>query len=362
MTLNLISADGHIDTNYMPDDVFYDAAPASLKERMPRFGVGRRALGVPGGPNWDRMAVTGFFDDVEKGIYRPADPDLRRKDMELDGIDAEVIYGILGLDDRYKDDHEALRFCYRTYAEWVTDFCKSKPNRFAAIAPLSAANTEELAEDVRYVAKLGLKGIELKPGMAVQNFWDESWEPVWVAAEETGIPVHFHSDVIKLRPQIASPEDWEKHRAVAFTLLGSMGKMANAQYLGTMILSGVLDRHPGLTLVMGECDLSWIPHFIARMDNMVVERGMTNGLSLLPSAYWYRQCYATFQSDPVGMDLVKHLGADNIMWGNDYPHSDGVWPVSQQVIKDQMSHLSEEDRLKITRDNAARVYGFDINN
>ena len=38
-----------------------------------------------------------------------------------------------------------------------------------------------------------------------------------------------------------------------------------------------------------------------------------------PSEYWYRQCYATFQSDPVGMEMVSHLGEDNIMWGSDFP-------------------------------------------
>jgi predicted TIM-barrel fold metal-dependent hydrolase len=287
-------------------------------------------------------------------------PELRRKDADRDGVDAEVIYGIIGLDDSVRDP-EALRFCYQTYAEWVADFCKSLPNRFAAISPLTGDNPEHTAEDLRKAAALGLKGVELKPGTAPIPFWDEAWEPVWVAAEETGIPVHFHSDVVKVRPMIASPEEWQKHPQVAFALLGSMGKMANGLYLGTMILSGVLDRHPQMTLVMGECDLSWIPHFIARMDYMVTERGYGKNLSKLPSEYWYRQCRATFQSDRVAMDMIKYLGADNVMWGNDYPHPDGVWPVSKQVISEQMSHLSETDRLKITRDNAAKLYGFDVN-
>jgi uncharacterized protein len=32
-----------------------------------------------------------------------------------------------------------------------------------------------------------------------------------------------------------------------------------------------------------------------------------------PSEYWYRQCYVTHQSDPIGVKLIDELGIDNIM-------------------------------------------------
>ena len=46
-------------------------------------------------------------------------------------------------------------------------------------------------------------------------------------------------------------------------------------------------------------------------------------LTMKPSEYWRRQCYATYQSDPVGVKLIEELGEDNIMWGSDFPHPDG---------------------------------------
>jgi predicted TIM-barrel fold metal-dependent hydrolase len=46
------------------------------------------------------------------------------------------------------------------------------------------------------------------------------------------------------------------------------------------------------------------------------------------------------------------------MWGNDYPHPDGVRPISQDVIRETMSGLSETTRKKITHDNVAKLYGF----
>src|SRR4029079_3004558 len=112
---------------------------------------------------------------ASKGILRPGTPELRLKDMELDGVSQEVIYGILTMDRRVGDDYEALRVCYRVYSEWVSEFCAFAPGRFAAITPLSAANPEHAAEDLRYAASLGLRGVELKPSTAAFPFWDERW-------------------------------------------------------------------------------------------------------------------------------------------------------------------------------------------
>jgi predicted TIM-barrel fold metal-dependent hydrolase len=363
--MTVISADSHIDTGFIPNDIFKDNAPAAMRDRMPTV-AGRRPR-VPNAnaldPNFQRAAPTfarmleaGLYQDAEKGIFRPGTPDLRLKDQDLDGIVGEVIYGVLGLHNTVKDDPEAMRMCFRIYADWVADFAKNSPGRFAPLTPLIGSNPDDAAEDLRYAAKIGLKGVELRPSVAVEPFWDEIWEPVWNAAEDTGLPVHFHSDIGILMSSMGTPK--EEYRKPYNAVVGSIGKMANAQYLGTMILGGVLERHPKMTLVMGECDVSWIPHFLNRMDYMVTEREHGTGLPKLPSEYWYRQCRATFQSDKLGMEMIEHLGEDNIMWGNDYPHPDGVWPASHSVINATMAHLPERVRTKLTHDNVAKLYGF----
>ena len=362
--MSVISADGHIDMGFIPEDIFKENAPAALKERMP--SITRRPQ-LPAAasldpnfqrtsPSYYRMAEAGLYQDAQQGILRPGTPELRARDQDLDGISGEVIYGVLGLQNRFKDDPEAMRVAFRIYAEWVADFAKQVPGRFAVLTPLIGTDPEDAAEDFRHYAKIGINGIELRPNTAVKPFWDKIWEPVWNAAEETGLPVHFHSDIGNLMRAMGEPE--EENRKTYNALVGSMGKMINAQYLGTIILSGVLERHPKMTLVMGECDVSWIPHFLNRMDYMCTEREHGTGLPLLPSEYWFRQCRATFQSDKLGMDMIKYLGEDNIMWGNDYPHPDGVWPASQSVIKETMAGLSDEVRNKITHDNVAKLYGF----
>jgi len=60
------------------------------------------------------------------------------------------------------------------------------------------------------------------------------------------------------------------------------------------------------------------------------------------------------------MEMVSHLGEDNIMWGSDFPHPDGIWPDSQEFISREMAHLPDNVRRKTTYDNAANLYGFPI--
>jgi predicted TIM-barrel fold metal-dependent hydrolase len=79
-----------------------------------------------------------------------------------------------------------------------------------------------------------------------------------------------------------------------------------------------------------------------------------------PSEYWYRQCKATYQSDKIGVRLIDLLGEDNVMWGSDFPHPDGIWPDSQSFIDNELSHLPAKTRAKIVCGNAARLYGFPL--
>ncbi|HLK26130.1 MAG TPA: amidohydrolase family protein, partial [Caulobacteraceae bacterium] len=79
-----------------------------------------------------------------------------------------------------------------------------------------------------------------------------------------------------------------------------------------------------------------------------------------PSAYFRRNCFATFQDDPAGLKLVEAYDlTSNFLWANDYPHHEGSWPHSAAAIERNMSAISEESRAKILGLNAARLFGLD---
>ena len=84
-------------------------------------------------------------------------------------------------------------------------------------------------------------------------------------------------------------------------------------------------------------------------------------LEMLPSEYFKRQGFASFQEDPAGLDLAREHGlVDNFLWANDFPHHEGSWPYSAQAIERTMNHLDDSERAKILGLNAARIFSFDI--
>ena len=180
MRYTRISADCHIDMPWLPDDLFTANASAAMKDRMPYVtdgpdgprwttkkgaamglvgGTGSTGREVHPGQNYrlDVMATTGLFDDAKKGIRRPADPHRRIVEMERDGVDAEVMFGILGAASRL-GDHEAANEMMRIYNDWLVEFCKHYPERQIGLANLPYGDIEAAVKEIHRVAKLGLRG------------------------------------------------------------------------------------------------------------------------------------------------------------------------------------------------------------
>ena len=77
-----------------------------------------------------------------------------------------------------------------------------------------------------------------------------------------------------------------------------------------------------------------------------------------PSEYFRRQGAVTFSDDPIALRLLDYTGAEVLLWGSDYPHDEGTFPYSQEVIERTFQGLSAKDKRKIVHDNAAALYGF----
>ena len=102
------------------------------------------------------MAAEGIYEDGKKGIRRMTDPELRLKDQERDGVQAEVLYGILGATIRIKDN-EAAGEMLRIYNEWLADFCATHPDRYAGLACIPNHDAEAAIGEIERVARRGVR-------------------------------------------------------------------------------------------------------------------------------------------------------------------------------------------------------------
>lgn len=377
MKYDLISADGHIDLIWLPPDLFTANASAKLRDRMPyveqsadgarwvsrngaQFGLvnGMGSGGRPYIPGQihrsDRMASTGLYDDGKKGIRRLSEPELRLADQDLDGVQAEVLYGVLGSSARLNDGEAAIQML-RIYNDWLHDFCKQAPDRLIGLANVPSHDMDAAVAEMKRAAARGVRGVDVANRPDMIPLYDEFYEPLWQAAEETGIPVHFHTiggrspDYTKMSPKVA-------RRAFASFITGFQMHMSHM--LMQLLYSGALERYPNLKVVIGEAGLGWIPYVLQHMDLEWEDQFKDLELKMKPSDYWRRQCYATYQTDPIGIKLLDDLGEDNVMWGNDFPHPDGIWPDSRDFISRELGHLPSATRRKLICNNAAKLYGL----
>jgi predicted TIM-barrel fold metal-dependent hydrolase len=375
----LISADGHIDLPCLPPTLFSDAAPAHLRERVPhvveRDGErvwicgGGTYLGHAGGvgphgapksvhtsPRIERMAAEGLYADQARGVMRTTTPELRARDQDRDGVVGEVIYGILLTVESLRDP-EAAAVVVRAYNDWLADFCRKLPGRFAGIGCL-AGSPDDAAAEIRRCARLGLRGAELSLSHDMLPLWHEHWEPIWRAGAETRIPIHLHS--IGTRVDMRWKEEGKRYFRLMAASKTTAFQVPMLEVLAEVIWSGALERHPDLRVILGESGIGWIPYALERMDSEAEQFSADLGLRLLPSEYWRRQMAATFQDDRVGLDNLEWLGAETLMWGSDFPHPDGTWPDSRELIAQRFAEVPADARRKILYENAKRIYGFPV--
>ena len=184
--------------------------------------------------------------------------------------------------------------------------------------------------------------------------WHPMWEPLWQAVNEVNLPLHFHTfptraarACARRRPGVASGPRCSP------SVSGFQMNLVNI--LAAIIGAAVLERYPNLEISFGESGIGWIPYALDRMDFEWEDRFRDLGLTMKPSDYWRRQCKATFQFDRIGTKLIDEMGVETLMWGSDYPHTDGVWPESSKYIEEQFGHLPADVVRKITCENAGEV-------
>src|SRR5262249_32595631 len=119
------------------------------------------------------------------------DPVERIKDMDIDGVDAEILYfgGPLAATD------PALRLnSVRGYNRWLSDFASHAPDRLLGVASIPIDTPERAVEEIRWAAQqpgLASGVVPLFPDEG--DYGDEKWTPVWEAFLEAGFPIGLHS-------------------------------------------------------------------------------------------------------------------------------------------------------------------------
>jgi predicted TIM-barrel fold metal-dependent hydrolase len=364
----VISADSHV---MEPADLWTSRLDKGQRDQAPEV---RRNSDGPGysfhAPGLPPSTVSGAWGagrsgeelkaHLENAGYESArpsgwDPAERLKDQDIDGVHAEVLYGTLGMRLFRVTDADLQRAFFGVYNDWLAEFCAYEPNRLHGLGLISLWDVGEGVAELERCAALGLKGAMIW-GYPPDDrpYYLPAYDRLWAAAQDLDLPLSLH---IVTGMGAESRVDFTA-AAVRYTHLIHETQRSVSQ----LVLGGVLERFPRLRIVGAESDIGWLPHWMQRMDHGNAKFGamMDVPLTMAPSDYVRRQLWLTFMDDPVGAAGLETIGADTIMWGSDFPHTDSTWPNSQAVIKKNLVGLPESVSAKVLHDNAAALYRIDL--
>jgi predicted TIM-barrel fold metal-dependent hydrolase len=349
-----ISADSHVNE---PRDLWSANLPASLRSRAMQ--------GIKAGEdgNWELLFDSASIDQTsvhESDRMKVCDPQHRYKVMREEGIVGECIFPTIGLYVWMLTDPAGGAASCRVYNEWIASALGRDP-RFKCAGLIPTWRIDDALREIEWVASASL-GAVMIPAVATPEWNHPSWEPMWAAIEETGLPVVIHQGTGH------SMFFYRGAGAGVANLLAtqSMGPRTAA----LLATSGVLAAHPDLQVVFVEYNAGWLAWTMQTIDfyteafgrygNTPTGKPWVNPqLPEPPSTYLRRQVHATFQDDPVGINNVPFTGAGALLWGSDYPHEEGTYPRSRQVVADLAQALARDEATKVFRTNAVELFRFD---
>ena len=113
--------------------------------------------------------------------------------------------------------------------------------------------------------------------------------------------------------------------------------------------------------MIAEYEIGWLAHILQQLDHAAYRtpQHAVDYLTMRPSEYFHRNFVATFEDDKFGVDTRHAIGIDNLMWGNDYPHHDSIWPKSMRILDDVMANVPRDEVRKMCFDTVCELYRVD---
>lgn len=346
MSRLIISADSHV---MEPPELWQERLPVGLRSRAPRQEIrnGRYVLLVEGAPPRTMGRVNGDEQPLPAG----SDPAARLRDLEADGLAGEVIYPTLGLFLFLIPDAGLQLACARAYNDWCAERFLAHPDVFAPAAILPIGELAGTVEELERVAGLGFKAA-LLPTTAPEpaRYNSAAYDSLWRAAAAARIPLSFHVGTGAVPVTERGPGG-----AVINYLKVSLASQEVVSYFAA---GGVLARHPALHVVVVEAGAGWLAHVCERMDEAYTEHAqwVSPKLDGLPSDYVKRQVHVTLGSDRAAILARAITGVEPLLWASDYPHPEGTWPHSRQVIERSFAGVPDGEIDAIVGTNAQRLY------
>jgi predicted TIM-barrel fold metal-dependent hydrolase len=354
----IVEADGHVtDTPEMTfpymddefDDVkeFYERSPAAPLENSPS---------APASPLYVYEYMKKREGKDAFTFFESQDLEPVQEAMDQHGIDKSVVNNLGSVPMRTPRHSNAIS---NAYNNWLADSLPEYPDIHGNLL-LTPLDPEFSAQEIRRVAdEDSIVGAQFLGTTLDPLPHDRSYEPVWEAAEDAGIPVCIHTGT---GPR-SFPQQffWSETYAEDHV---SAHPMQHTSIVTSLVLGGVLERYPDLDILMQEAGIGYVAYLQKRMDDIYTDIGYDlPDVNKPPSEYIDDSVY--FGTQPVGhtADNPEHLawliemaGVDNVLWTADVPHPDFDTP--EELFDRIKGYFSPDELNKLMGKNAEKLFNI----
>jgi len=365
----VISADSHAG---LPTELYREYLEKEHWDAFDEFMAGRpQALADirRSGVSNEKFAKE-WYEEHEEGLQGGWDAERRNKEMDADGISAEVIFpdadavesrtcAPFGTGLGLSGDHDPVLGLAgaRAHNRWLAEMCSDSPERRQGVALVQiTAPLADVLQEIRRARESGLSAVMI-PAMWMHQapYHDRSYDPVWELCQDLDMPIVTHSGP-------ADKEAYDNHLGIYVTEV----VWWPARPLWFMLWSGVFERFPRLHFGVTEAGCWWMPGLLWFWDRLFLgqkgaEKLASLGLQTMPSEQFDSNCFigaSNTKRREIGMRY--EIGLDNMLWGNDFPHPEGTWPNSRQWLSKTYHDVPVAETRRMIGEAAAEVYGFDL--
>ncbi len=389
----MISCDDHI---MEPANLWTSRLPAEFQDRAPRVERDKGAdwwiiedrrqpmlglLAAMGTPREDWAPDPTTYDKMRKGCY---DPVARLADMDMAGIIASLCFGsVTGFCGQMfltMKDKELARHCLRAWNDWlINEWIATDPERFIPCIQVPLWDVKLCVEEVQFWLDKGIRAIAFPENLGqieLPTLYDTEgyWEPLWEICEREKLVICMHQGTggKRMRTAISTPEVATMAWAIGVTSSGC---------LLDWLFSPVFHKYPNLLIALSEGGIGWMPYFVERAQEVLnnhrhwaskgnrridhttqtigeATENLVDFMTLDIRDLFRKHVSGCFITDEAGVAMIDIIGEDNISVEADYPHSDSKWPDCLGHALRQLHKLTDEQKEKVLRGNAERVYNF----
>jgi len=345
--VRIISSDDHA---MEADGLFEDRLPAKFKDRAPILRNNYKTKEISFSAEGRSFLFPGLDTEIFMSLEGQYDARVRLAHMDAENISASLVFqglfqALNGLQDR-----ELYWACADVYNEWLLEYIKPAGKRMTGVAICPAFERPEAAHDYMQKLKdLGYRAVSMPHSPRGVRWNSKSMFPLWKAIEASGMPLSFHAGLYTF---------FQGNGSTGANLTANLCPYRNL--FGALAFSGALELHPDLKIVFHEGGGAWVAQTLSDVDYIAAtfSTQLKPKLSMRPSEYWRRQCHASFMLDPSALRLVDVIGEDNILWSSDYPHPEGTFGYTGELLKEAWETLGPVAGAKFIGGNAARLWGL----